>query len=351
MGRKSLDRRRRTPVPTRRGGAITFAVIGVLVATLAVLAYGPTLNPIDLVTGKPLFLEAPDVVGLSQPAAVLEAAARDLKVDVEFGFYNDVPRGKVARQSPEPGGGVEEGASMTVVVSRGPAFIEVPDLVGRNEQPLVDHLTDAGLSIEIERVNNEDLATGTILAQSLRAGRVVRGGTELSLTVSKGPVERAVPVVAGIPLEGALYRLGAAGLVLLDVQTRDDPSAPVGAVIGTEPGSGIMVKKDTKIRVVVSAGPPPFDLPGVVGRSVESARETLGSLGVILSEITQVGAVGDPNDGAVLSQNPVAGTQVRVGDPVAITVLRAAPPPTTTTTTTTPETSTTSSSTTTTSEP
>jgi beta-lactam-binding protein with PASTA domain len=79
----------------------------------------------------------------------------------------------------------------------------------------------------------------------------------------------------------------------------------------------------------------------VLGRGVDEAVNLLSDAGFVPNQVTQ--AVDQRSqDGRVISQNPVGGTQTKSGSRVTITVGRYVPPTTTPTTpTTTPTTPTT----------
>jgi beta-lactam-binding protein with PASTA domain len=98
--------------------------------------------------------------------------------------------------------------------------------------------------------------------------------------------------------------------------------ARTGTAIGQSPKAGIRVSTGTTVRVVLSAGPPPVEVPRVVGQSGHSAQVVLGDL-KLKSSATEVPAPGAAT-GTVTRQNPAAGRHVRVGTTVALSI--AEPP-------------------------
>lgn len=69
----------------------------------------------------------PDVVGLSQAAAVSAIEAEGLTASVTSGYSETVPVGDVISQNPAAGASVASGSSVGIVVSLG----EAPDLLPR----------------------------------------------------------------------------------------------------------------------------------------------------------------------------------------------------------------------------
>jgi eukaryotic-like serine/threonine-protein kinase len=89
----------------------------------------------------------PDVVGKPVDQAIAELGAVNLNVadDRPEEFNNDIPAGSVIRVGDREGGGSwRPGDTVTLVVSQGPAPIEVPDVVGRTVADAMSILRDAG---------------------------------------------------------------------------------------------------------------------------------------------------------------------------------------------------------------
>lgn len=358
----------RRTLPGRSGATpLTFAV---LFAAAAVVLFGmsPTLNPIDIVTGHLFDVSVPDVGGLTQVKALVKIQEAELHGTVEFAFSSTVERGYTIRQRPAAASTMPRDGNVIVVVSRGVRISTLPNLVGADERTAQKTLEALDLDVTIERVNDELVAAKTVASQSPAPGTQVLGGTSVNLTVSLGPVKRPVPEVSGLAVEGAAFLLGKSGFTLGTVTPTDNPTLPKDAVVGTDPPVGTVADRDTVINLLVSAGPAPVGVPDVTGRQQSDAATRLTAAGFVVGELTQLGPVGDPSDGKVLAQLPSAGTKLRPGSVVTLTVRRAERPPpattiplppptlpatTTTTTTTQPTTTTTSTvpSTTTTTRP
>ena len=90
--------------------------------------------------------------------------------------------------------------------------------------------------------------------------------------------------------------------------TRNNDRAKSGTTIGQTPAAGMLVDDGSTVQVVLSKGPPPVEVPRLVGQSSGSARSILGSLGLEASA-RYVAAPG-VQPGEVTSQSPVAGGYV-----------------------------------------
>ena len=300
-----------------------------VIATLCVALFGfsPRLNPLDIVAGRMFDVSVPKLVGMTQPQALLRLADKQLSGAVEFAYSAKVARGKVIKQTPAPLELRKRNSSVTVVVSRGPAIGPMPNLIGVTEQAAIEQLSDFEFDIKIDRVNDETIPKDQVQRQDPAAGVIVVGGATIHLGVSLGPVTRTVPEINAVTVEGAAFLLGKAGLTLGTITQADDDVIPVGGVISSDPPAGSVVERDRAIALTVSTGKLPVAIPDFTGKSQDSAAQRLTELGFIVGEVTQIGRIGDPQDGKVQSQNPPGGSMLKPGLVVTLTVIRAAKPP------------------------
>ena len=84
-----------------------------------------------IVSSGPGDATIPFVRGSSQGEATKKLKAAGFKVDVRKEYNDDVAKGKVIETSPAEGQQLTRGTSVTLVVSRGPRQVEVPDVVGQ----------------------------------------------------------------------------------------------------------------------------------------------------------------------------------------------------------------------------
>ncbi len=130
--------------------------------------------------------------------------------------YNEtVPEGSVAAFNPPAGTPLRRDQPLTVVVSRGPAPVDVPSVVGMERQQAIDTLRGGGLNSNAVEAFSNDVDKGLVISQDPRSdgGKVARGST-VTLQVSKGPDLVKVTDVTGLPLSEAVATLQAAGFVV-----------------------------------------------------------------------------------------------------------------------------------------
>ena len=93
---------------------------------------------------------------------------------------------------------------------------------------------------------------------------------------------------------------------------------PGGTAISQIPATGTRVRDGATVRVVLSAGPPPVELPQLKGQAYAAAQHELQRLG-LRAGVTEVPAPGVAA-GTVTYQAPAAGSESRLGSTVSLSV-------------------------------
>ena len=129
--------------------------------------------------------EVPRVVGLSrrQAQAALQNAGLELG-DVQS-RESDAPRGEVIAISPVAGTRVPMPTTVRIVVSKGPAEMDMPDLVGQSYPQARSLLEQLGLRPEQPEFDSLSyMPEYTVLSQSPAAGARVEPGAHVTLRVA-----------------------------------------------------------------------------------------------------------------------------------------------------------------------
>jgi eukaryotic-like serine/threonine-protein kinase len=269
----------------------------------------------------------PNVVGLEEILAVRRLQRDDLMPDVRRERHDEVPRGKVISQDPEPGDRVPRENQVVLRVSEGPPTTQVPDVEGRSATDAVAILKDAGLDANVESVPSRE-PEGTIIAQHPAAGETVKLGTSVRINASKGPELVIVPSVVGDRYQDALTTLQRAGFAVARTDVEND-EVPRGLVVGQNPGEDTSQPRGSRITLSVSKGPTAVEVPDVLGFQEDAARSTLEGEGFRV-RVTQQ-AVSTPEEaGVVLDQVPGPGEKANPGAFVSVIVgffVEEEPPP------------------------
>ncbi len=125
-----------------------------------------------------------------------------------------------------------------------------------------------------------------------------------------------VPELRKLPRGGVEAR--ARRLHLQPAFSKRYAQAPAGIAIAQSPAAGIRVADESTVHVVLSAGPPPVAVPGVVGDPAATAESLIASAGLHYGS-TSVAAPGS-QPGVVIRQSPGPRASVPRGSTVALSV-------------------------------
>jgi eukaryotic-like serine/threonine-protein kinase len=190
----------------------------------------------------------PSVEGLSESAAVEELQSEGFESQVER-RPSDEASGMVVSQDPAGGDEADEGSSVQLVVSTGPATKAVPNAVGLPEAEARDRLVAAGFTVSSRRAFDER-DEGTVVSQSPAAGTEADPDASIQLVVSKGSGLVDVPDLVGLTRAQAEAELSSAGL---EVNAVDVPSnEPNGTVVAQNPAGG-QLQQGMSVRINVAS--------------------------------------------------------------------------------------------------
>ncbi len=137
---------------------------------------------VDLVVSKGRQpVDVPDVAGHSRHDA--KTTLTGLGLTVKFGperHDRNVAKGDVISQSPGPGT-AHKGDTVTLVVSKGPRMVAVPDVIGMTTEQATSTLEDAGLKVKVNRYFGGIF--DKVRAQSIGKGKQVAVGTTVTISV------------------------------------------------------------------------------------------------------------------------------------------------------------------------
>lgn len=128
-----------------------------------------------------------------------------------------------------------------------------------------------------------------------------------------------VPRVVGLPLESAKQTLLDRGLIPIESDTRPDPTAPAGTVVGQNPDVDAVVKDGRHVYLTVSGGEIQVAVPGLRGRSVREAKFTLERSGLRMGDVQYATSDAYPT-GTIIDQSVQPGMKVSKGATVKIVV-------------------------------
>ncbi|MBQ6676656.1 MAG: protein kinase [Clostridia bacterium] len=181
--------------------------------------------------------------------------------DVEYRYSGTVPQGTIIEQSPSEGvrKKVQRGkkpCKIKLVVSGGEQKLTLGDFSVRDYRLVVSELRALGLVCSVEKVYDDSIEIGYVVATDPESGTVVESGDTVVLFVSRGPEEGdiAVPDLIGKTEAEALILLSKMRLSVGNViYERSDKDS--GTILSQSILPDTMVTAHTPIDLNVSGGP------------------------------------------------------------------------------------------------
>ncbi|NBS29952.1 MAG: serine/threonine-protein kinase [Actinobacteria bacterium] len=202
---------------------------------------------------------------------------------------------------------------------------DVPALSGIAEAEAMNIVTPFEWQVKVTSERSDEYpVVGAVIRTSPASGEQLREGGLFTLVVSEGPVLRELPEVTAMQGADALDLLDNAGFQpfteivyneVIDIgeviswEIPDDPAIQAGDSV--EPG--------TLVRLVLSGGPAPREVPNIVGLIVGVARAQLVGTGLRIVEVEEV-YDDETETGLILSQSPQPGELLDRGGEIEVSV-------------------------------
>jgi serine/threonine-protein kinase len=192
--------------------------------------------------------------------------------------------------------------------------LKVPNVVGLTESEARELLTE--FNVNIERAPDGKIPINRVASQLPLATSDAVSGSSVTLTISDGPGNTAIPVdLIGLSLEEARNRLTAVGILISQTIATDSDQAP-GVVLSVNPPAGTLITAGSGVVLEIASGN--IKVPSLIGLNEIDAKTILTQAGFLIREITAFDST--KAIGTVLSQAPESGTTKLIGSVVTITI-------------------------------
>ena len=258
----------------------------------------------------------PTVVGADQANAEAKLRQEGFKTDATP-KTSERPKGEVIGQDPAGGERAEKGSTVDLTVSAGPQQVAVPEVAGLTLKSAQGRLTRAGLKSSVREESSDTVPKGRVVSASPQEGQQVDKGSSVSLVVSTGPEQVAVPDETGKSFDEASSDLQAAGFKVTRKDQENTDKDP-GTVLGQTPKGGSQAAKGSVVALTVAKAPATVEVPDVTGEDQGDAIARLSAEGFEVQR--QEKDVDSPEgDGVVIEQDPPGG-KAKKGSTVTIVV-------------------------------
>ena len=235
---------------TKLGGAFSFG------SSEKQTAANEQSESISLLNDTEIYM--PDLYNMPEDMAEKELKEAFITMKCTYENFDEIEKGRIARQTPEAGAIVPKGSHVQVVVSSGSGKLDLGSLgiANLDATSARNFLENKKLIVQEVEEENETVEKGKVIRYEPEA--VAEGGS-VTLYVSSGPHVDKIPVpqIVGIAEEEAVVLLGEAGLKPGNITIETSDTVPNGYIIsqsGAEEDG--MIAAGGTVDYVVSSGPP-----------------------------------------------------------------------------------------------
>lgn len=217
--------------------------------------------------------------------------------------------------------GVYQGANALLKLFYVPE-IEIEDVVGKPLEEAVQILEEQGFRIApVDEIHDAEIEEGHIVNQSPAGGATAKENTYVKLSVSLGKEKERMRNVIDYLENNARDILNRYDYEDIEVIYEEHDTVRVGHVIRQVPDVDEMViPEETKVTLYVSKGKAKFEMPNLIGKTEEAAKNEIQRHELVLDEVIADFSDDHP-EGEVFRQMPVdAGVEVEKGTPIKIWV-------------------------------
>jgi serine/threonine-protein kinase len=202
---------------------------------------------IKLVVSKgPKPVPLPDVVGKPQASAAAALAQAQFVVGLSASYSDTVHAGLVI--ATQPGKQAPPGSTVTIVVSRGPRPVPVPQVpAGQPFATASRVLQRSGLVARQTPQFSDTVPVGRVIGTSPAAGAPVQKGSTVAVLVSRGPDLVVVPKLKSLTIDAATGVAERAGLSV----TVSGAYSPGKKVRAQAPDTGAKVHRGTVVTLFI----------------------------------------------------------------------------------------------------
>ena len=138
-----------------------------------------------------------NVVGKTQAAATTELQGLGFKHVTSQTQTSTTAAGKVINTNPAPGSKQKVTSPVVLIVSGGPAPVNVPNVVGDTQQQATTTLQDDGFKVTSTNASSTTVQSGLVISTNPPASTPRPGGSTIQLVVSTGQPQVTIPTLAG----------------------------------------------------------------------------------------------------------------------------------------------------------
>lgn len=266
--------------------------------------------------GPGLRVSIPQVAGMSVAEAEKTLTTAGFQTTTAHEYSDTVDKDTVIASTPEGGTTAHPSQIITLRISDGVEYLNVPNVVGKTADEAQHILTQARFAASASEDWSNDVPKGTVISQTPEAGESIPHDSSVTYIVSKGREPITIPKIG--ELSGSDYEkaLTDAGFSVTKQEEFSD-SVPEGAVISVDPAEGTQLYRGDAVTLTISKGPELLEVPNVVGKQRDEATRILEEAGFNVAVKELLGGY----FGTVRLQDTAGGTKAKKGSTIMLTIV------------------------------
>ena len=234
------------------GGAV---IIGILFLVLL----GKALGVFSDKENETKFVTVPVTNNKTAEQAQGNLEALGFKTEITYEKTENLAPNRVIRTSPEGGSSIEEGSTVTLVISISDDQIFVPDVANLSEAEATSRLESSGFKVEKVNEKSESVEKGKVISQEPEAGSVADFTKPVTISISSGSgkEKNKMPDLTGKSEEEARNLVSQLGMNITEVSETYSDTVEVGKVCYQSYTTGSVVKEGSDVTIKLSLGPEP----------------------------------------------------------------------------------------------
>jgi len=251
----------------------------------------------------------------------LIAAQLRVPEQVELAFSETVPKDSVISTNPPLGSSVDLRSTVTLTVSKGPAKVQVPNLLGKSEAEAKALLEQKGLKLGNSTQADTDDATltGKVIKSDPSGGDEVAGDSSVNIQIGAQPTGDPLDDYSGRRVEDVENDLQSKGYKTQRANSVNDDDT----VTATNPPAGSRVPDGGTVTILTSSsgnGQGTQRIPSVTGQTESQARNQLTSAGFTNIRVQRQQVSSANQNGRVIQQSPGGGQNADTSTQVTIVI-------------------------------
>ena len=199
----------------------------------------------------------PNVVGMEFDAAAQRLTDAGFRpVRGESRVHASASRNEVLEQNPPSGSREVRGTRVTLAVSGGQQFANVPAVSGMTRLDAIQALQGAGFTVGMIHQRASETPRGQVIGSDPSAGTRALVPSSVDMFISSGPAAVQVPDLIGRPYPAARTMLEQLGLRIGVVDIDRYSSEPANTVLVQSPQGGETIASGGRVQLTISGRTP-----------------------------------------------------------------------------------------------